>query len=345
MSILDSIKGQRKLSFRHWRYRLLHWTFGVKDADPKRPQDTGLPKYLYTHFCPLFHLTNLIAILSPIILFIKIVKVVALAFIAGFNGIPWEKIGKLVPSMPKAPPSDQPAVQLVKRKRSAATENRATVNLCCDWDNTDFVTFWGTHGPMYETMTRDEVEVVFKEWMPKVIEARNRSKVRKDKMRERLIFWTNFSRVFSKGFLNVFYFLLAAAALYIMYYVAGPVWDGLCWFAKGVYWLFTDAGSLSFLLLLGKVLFFMAVLFGGFYVLAKVGFIQRFVTSVGNGLAYLSPPFYLVGRFFDWLKGGWDSVVEFVSMFYEENCPPIILVTPEEAAVEAVAEGKKPDTE
>ena len=48
MSILDSIKGQRKLSFDCWRYRLLHWCFNVENPDVQFFQRTGLPKFLYS---------------------------------------------------------------------------------------------------------------------------------------------------------------------------------------------------------------------------------------------------------------------------------------------------------
>ena len=34
MSILDSIKEERKLSFNHWRYRILHWAFNAEPPDP-----------------------------------------------------------------------------------------------------------------------------------------------------------------------------------------------------------------------------------------------------------------------------------------------------------------------
>lgn len=71
--ILEAIKGEKKMSFHHWRYRLLHWAFGEK-ADT--PEQSGLPRFLYTHYCPLFHLTNLIAIFAPAILFVKLVCVV-----------------------------------------------------------------------------------------------------------------------------------------------------------------------------------------------------------------------------------------------------------------------------
>src|SRR5690348_8046854 len=68
MSIIS--KEERRLSLKHWRYRLLHWCFNVEPNPGSNI--TILPKFLYTHYCPLFHLTNLIAILLPFIILIKI---------------------------------------------------------------------------------------------------------------------------------------------------------------------------------------------------------------------------------------------------------------------------------
>jgi ABC-type multidrug transport system fused ATPase/permease subunit len=302
MSILDSIKGTRKLSFGHWRYRLLHWAFNVKNPDPKNPAATGMPKFLYTHFCPLFHLTNLIAILSPLILFIKVLAVLGRAFVAGLEAIPTEKIGKAI-SWFKPTRQDRPATVVVKRKRSAAAETRGCVSFCCEWTESanTFEYFWACHGKMFETLTREQVEVIFNEYYPKVIEARQRAKIRKDKLRERLIFWTNFSRVFIKWALNVFYFALTLGVLYGVFVVAEPVWDGLCWFGRGVYWLFTDAGSLAAAWFMAKMVFWTLLVTAGFVALFRIGFMQKFAEVVFDGMAKLAPPFYLIGRFFAWV--------------------------------------------
>lgn len=56
--------GLQKLSLKHWRYRLLHWTFSIRIDDW---QKSPLPTYFYTHYCPLFHATNLLVLLIPFI--------------------------------------------------------------------------------------------------------------------------------------------------------------------------------------------------------------------------------------------------------------------------------------
>lgn len=350
MSILDSIKGTRKMSFGHWRYRLLHWCFNVKNPDPKNVYDTGLPKFLYTHYCPLFHLTNLIAILSPLILFIKVTAVVVGAIAYGMSAIPWgeirEKISKALAwiKLPKREKAETPAV-VETPKRTKAHERRLAVEAICDTPTgRTFGDFWYTNSDNYETLTREEVEAVFLEYMPKVIEARERARLRKERLRARLVFWTNFSQVFIKWFLNAFYFALTGGALYLLYVLAGPVssglWSAACWVVDGIGWLCSDSGFFTILLTGLKYAFYFAVLAGGLYVLARVGFLQRFGEALLAGLKKLTPPFYLLGRFGAWVGGGFTGVVEFVKMFYEENCPPIVLVTPEDEKVEQVAEGE-----
>lgn len=64
MGIIEAIKAPKNLSFYHWRYRILHWVFNV---GAKTPEESPLPNYLYTHYCPLFHLTNILFLLFPII--------------------------------------------------------------------------------------------------------------------------------------------------------------------------------------------------------------------------------------------------------------------------------------
>lgn len=345
MGILDSIKGERKLSFNHWRYRLLHWCFNVKNPDPKDLYNTtgGMPKFLYTHYCPLFHLTNLIAIFSPLILFIKVVCVVVGAVIAGLRAVPWDKIGEFFAKFkPKPDPNKKKPAEVIPPKATKGTERVTAVNLICDlgvgWD---FESFWNSKSYHFNLLDRQEVEAIFNEYMPKIIEAHERAKKRKEELRKMLIFWTNFSRVFIKWFLNVFYVALALVALYLVVLAVPYIWDGLCWFGNGIYWLFTDGGSVEMLLFVLKITG-LGLLFGGIiFVLAKVGFLQRFWEGMCHGCSKLAPPFYVVPKFFAWVGGGFTAAGEFVKMFYEENCPPITLVSPEEAKVEEIATGEK----
>lgn len=346
MSILESIKGERKLSFNHWRYVLLHWAFNVKNPDPRHPEETGLPRFLYTHFCPLFHLTNLIALLSPVILLIKAICVVVMAAVWAFSAIPWEKAYFLVGwiKLPefKASREDRP---VVVRKRTAAEERYILVGLLAEWNHGDFTAFWGTQGRAFGALTIEDAEAVFKEYMPRILAARERAKQRKESLRQQLIFWSNFSRVFIKWALYAFYAVLAAVVLYLACISFVPVVSGIWWFCGAVCSffgnVFTDTGFLSAMLFLGKVLVFLAVLAGAVYGLIRSGLVDRFLAGCHSGLVAISPPFMVVGTFFSWIGSCWNGMLEFVAMFYEENCPPITLVTPEDQKVEDIARGEE----
>lgn len=337
MSILDSIKGERKLSFNCWRYRLLHWCFEVEDADQKYPEKTGLPKFLYTHYCPLFHLTNLIAILLPVILLVKAFKIFAFAMFNALSAFPLDKVCHC---MDRFKASSIGASYI--RTKIAEDERTDTYNFCREFFTShaelhvQFDEFWNTHVVKYIFLDKEAVKAIFLDYMPKVIEARERQKLIKDQFRERMVFWINFSRVFIKWAMNVLYFVLTGLALYVAYLLASPVWWGMCWLADGIHFLFTDEGSVSFLLLFVKVFLFLGLVGGAMYGLAKAGFLQRFGTAMSSGWTYINPPFYLAGHLFCWVVGGIKSASEFVSMFYEENCPPIILVSPEEEKLEEI---------
>lgn len=69
MNFIQVIKRPRHLTFNHWRYRILHWTFNI---EPSTPEESSLPNFLYTHYCPLFHMTNMLLLVSPITLILKI---------------------------------------------------------------------------------------------------------------------------------------------------------------------------------------------------------------------------------------------------------------------------------
>src|SRR5205814_97384 len=71
MSLIDYVKADRRMSVDHWRFRLLYWCFNVAPGTP--PDRSGLPMFMFRHYCPLFHLTNLIAVLSPLIFALRII--------------------------------------------------------------------------------------------------------------------------------------------------------------------------------------------------------------------------------------------------------------------------------
>ncbi len=138
--------------------------------------------------------------------------------------------------------------------------------------------------------------------------------------------------------MNIAYVLLGCFFLYLTYAFIGVVFGAVVWVAECISWLFTDAVSWSFVIFMGK--FFLW--FGGvgffIYILLRTTILDKFFGTFGKGISYIAPPFYIAAVPFRWIGDGWIGLCEFVSMFYEENCPPIKLVSKEEAVVESIAQ-------
>jgi hypothetical protein len=337
MSILDSIKSERKLSFDHWRFRILHWAYNVKN--PQSPADTGLPQFLYTHYCPLFHLTNLIALLSPLILLIRFIILIGRALGAAlsmlFDMLPvkgfYDLCRSLLPEKKEVKISG-PTIESEKLK---------LIEIISKWVGT-FEDFWDFYINRFKVLSKDEAKAIFDEYMPKFEEARERAKIRKKKWRDRIIFWTNFSRVFIKWAMNIAYFALTGLLLYLTYLFAGmtlgALWAALCWCGDFIIWLFTDTISWTFVLFVGKLIIWMGLSAIAIAMLTRFGFVQKFSNAFLSGLGYITPPSYIVSVPFRWIINGFHNLCEFIAMFYEENCPPIKIVSKEEAVVESVAQ-------
>lgn len=324
MNILESIKEERQLSMNHWRYRLLHWCFSCENP---RPFNTGLPSYLYSHYCPLFHLTNLIAILSPIILVAKVIFAIGFAFLMALAHIV-EKIREYWPSWkssndtPAAEPTEE---QLIEKQRDFLL----SVMKKPEFWYLNFEEFWKAWHNKLDKLNKDEVEQTYNHWKAKITVALEEAKLRRERFRKYLLFWTNFSRVFIKWGLNIFYIALAAVSFYIMAHIAVPIFDFICYIID----LLVNSNPVPFFLALLKFtgLFFVSAV--GLMGLLKFKLCQKFLSLAWKGMVLASPPFTLVLDMFKalygWFKGGMDSVCEFISVFYEENCPPIKIVKEE----------------
>lgn len=349
MSILDSIKGERKLSFKHWRYRLLHWCFNVEDPNPHDIYSTGLPTFLYTHYCPLFHLTNLIALLSPLILMIKIICLVVMGVVHGFSAVPWRKAWGLV-SWIKIPelsfPKTKAAAAPAPRKPTLQEERLLMIDMLNHWRTGDFASWWAANGASFQILDAATAEVLFAEYTLKLMYARERAKQRQARLREGLIFWTNFSRVFIKWALYSFYGFLAMSMAYLACISFWPVvglfaiiGGAICHFFIRAFSSMGNQFFIDSVVMTLKVVFLMALTVGAFHVGFRSGLFDAGYSYIAAGVRKVLEPFAFVGTFFNWIGSCCNSVLEFVAMFYEENCPPIVLVSPEEEKIDDLAQG------
>jgi hypothetical protein len=361
VSIWDSIKGERRLTLDHWRYRLLHWTFRVEKPNPQKPEASGLPKFLYTHYCPLFHLTNLIVILLPLLIPIRVTLfliglVVSLLSFAGrtllsvLDLIPIQRmVNFLISLLPEPKEKEKP-------KPNPKSEWRLCRLLTDKYHAFDehgtFDGFWTVYANQFSALNREEVELVFGDQICRILAKKKAEEARQQRLRERrevwrqrIIFWSGVSSMLIKGILNISYVVAGIMLLYGIYEfgpaVGSGLWSMVTWagngiadgFASGWHWcinLFVESNWGSLLKGLQTAGIITGSLLGAYFVillLVRIGLIQW----VANFLLkwVLAPAGVALLKMGEWLAAGWSSVTDFVSMFYEENCPPIKIITEE----------------
>lgn len=343
MNILASIKSEKKMSFRHWRYRLLHWTF---NETATCPENSDLPKFLYTHYCPLFHLTNLIAILFPLILLVKLlvalatgVASVVVLVVRAIRACPWHKLFPRIRHNENDYDNETP--EETARRREAfrleeiKKEKRKLLQYMITLDtNMSFDSVWYVCSHSYCSLSRQEAKEFYEARIDKIIAAKIKAQERKERLRQRLIFWTNFSHVFLKWFFNIGYIALAIVVMWLLWLIVPPCIGGiiaLCGFLMTfeVWPFLTWAGT--WLVRIGAV--------GG--TLATIGYlvwrfqiVRKSFCIIGDSIAVAAPPVVLVGTWcllpVRWVCSACDHTAEFIKMFYEENCPPITIVSEED---------------
>lgn len=349
MNILASIKAEKKMSFNHWRYKLLHWTF---NETAKTPRESDLPGFLYTHYCPLFHLTNLIAVLFPIILTVKLVVglVIGIGKCCKLIGdaigmLPWETVGNFFAKIKKAltpekkvrEPRQPTDAELAAERLKREKKELLTYMLRLTYGEDQFDRFWDHYGYEFREIQKEQAEAFYVTRMAKIIATKKRVEEKKERMRQRLIFWTNFSHVFLKWFFNICYVLLAVFVAWVLYKIVPPCIFGIIDFVK---FLFTFE-IMPVLIFLGTWLVRIGVV-GGAFAIVIWGFwrfqlIRKCGAALGSSLVAVSPPFVLVGGWcllpFKWIAAAFNNTVEFIEMFYKENCPPIEIISGEDEQI------------
>lgn len=249
MSLLDQLKKEKRLSLDHWRYRLLHWTFNVKNVDIDDLNLTGLPMFLYTHYCPLFHLTNLIVILLPLILLVR--AAIAVIKVSAFclARVPWNKPFSMARTAVRKLGSVEKAASTPRRdvevKRFLETLSNVGRRMEFSCSSSTFEAIWKNYGGDYQVLTEAEAEHLFNTYYPKVLKAIVRAKIRKEKLRAQIIMWTSISSVVIKWILNVGYVIAAGVVAYGCFVFFWPVLGWLGEVGKLIAWFFSNDGFLS----------------------------------------------------------------------------------------------------
>lgn len=350
MNMWEAVKGPKRMSLSHWRYRLLHWCFNVDPA--VSPEKSPLPEFLYTHYCPLFHLTNLIALLFPAVIAAKLTLVVCIAFCRAAIWMVenadefYVRVRCRWRLRRRAETEDESADKIAARQaRTLARERAAWIahvrkyayRCCATWD---FHDAW-FRARSFEMLSAAEGREIFDELLPKLREAHERNKARRDRLRQRMIFWVNFSHDLFKWVFYVLYAVMAVAAVfgfgYVLLGLSSLMISVVTWLAT-----FDPIPTLIFLAtVLGKMLIF------GFSLALPIYAIWRFKlfgvcgNVVADAARAVAMPLSLVGAVasapFRWIYGAAKSAAEFAAIFYEENCPPIIIVSDDEADLDIEA--------
>lgn len=352
MSLVEYIKRDRELDFKHWRYRLLHWTFG---ADPKSPKDSPMPGFLYTHYCPLFHMTNILAIVSPFVLLIKILVSAVIGAVNGFN----YTVDNLI--LPYFVLPFCGLIKYLQKKNEKKKEARMTtpeykafqakkaeeeeVKLVHEWCNR-----YNGDMDLLSYRVRVECKYVDVERATKIAEklkakheasrARAEAKKLQDEKRkaelaERFVFWIRFSQVFVKGLTVCLIGAASVVALYGLFLLVPLLFGGAIWTITG-FWYFLVAllgfiTSISLGAVISVTLKSMALMLST----SAVVWIGSFVIPpIVNGVKRIfHTPLSIAGQVceagLDSLCKGIAGAFEFLSALYEDNCPSITVVSEE----------------
>jgi len=361
MSILSAIKGPKVLSANHWRYRLLHWTFQVP-SDRRNPEFSQLPHFLYKHYCPLFHLTNFIVLILPVITTVRGGYFVGKKFVDFVNpilGIVVEfgfeyVIGPVADFFAKFKKIE------VKEKEEKVVEISEEEIKYHQWrlwfkvvmgsqtkESSDapytgmlsFQRCWSIFWSECERtviIDAEEAELKYDVLVAKIEEARALSAARKKRMRELIIFWVGFSRMLIKSFLYVLYAGAAVAALWFLIFIVPSVLFSVIstigfvfgWMYNLIVSMFTSESFIPFMFFVGKIVALAATITAGGIALSRVSAVEKTVECASRVWDSLTPPAEAAGRAiatpFRKIGGAVLVVKEFVEVFYEENCPPIV---------------------
>ena len=349
-SILAAIKEDHKLSFNHWRYRLLHWYFNVS---PTCVEDSPINRVFYTHYCPLFHITNLIAIFSPIIMLVKFfwvfgefaavnsVKVYCSVRTAARSLLEQSGFKEYLEQRNQLLVDKQVATYKKKMHLKAI---KAFKNILMTAGKKDFEDCWEFAIYLRDAKGEDVFNYLKKKQAENIWEANKnqialiqqrqliiaeRQETLRKRRQEQLAFWVGFSRIFIKGSLNVIYGSLFLGVCYGTYLAIAPTWFALCWIGAGISAVFSWIMSIS---IYDTVAFITNFGFRGIVLAGVLYLSYRGLKAIPFKplLKKSCLPFEVVGQigcsFWKWSNDTFDNSIEFVKMFYEENCPAIVIV-------------------
>ena len=309
---------------------MLHWFFSI---NPSCPELSPLSNTFYTHYCPLFHITNLIALFSPIILTFKLSKKAAywtawamaggLDFMFARLSLLWKASG-LEAYFKEAAVKEKVKVGIKQTRYNKTKAEKRLRQILTTLDKDDFQSCWRFVNYLVDQRTKgDEVLAALtiseaeRIWNEDQIEKQRQredaiqmmlvnaerdkrlAEIRK-KQQEQLVYWVGVSRMLIKGMLNTFYVCAAGGLCYGTYKISGPTWSLMCdvglmskQLAQGLYEKIWEIDYVSFFCTAGKALGCSAGGVVGICVLVK-GLSYVPFGAIARRLDFLSPAFHFV---------------------------------------------------
>lgn len=328
--MFELIKAERKLSYSNWRYRLLHWTFGVEVKNNilinKGPR---LPNFLYTHYCPLFHLTNILLVLSPIILVYKLL--IKLMFYCGVICKPiLEFIHKLKQNYTIVQRDEE---YLKRQEKLFIIKHLKEYQSIWGWDsNPDIIlAYFKPYNIKY--LSDDEIVNTYIDSCKKILAARTLLEQKQNLRQQRILLWVTISRVVLKAIMIGITTICILAASYIVLFHGIPIMlKVFTWFVLVVTFITTHI--IDFLLITGII---GGIFFGVMWLLFQIQekentiinkILLPFCNIIVDGIC---APFKFTAKTF-------EICSSFVSQVYEENCPPITIVNETDEVIANISE-------
>src|SRR5690606_7495454 len=169
--------------------------------------------------------------------------------------------------------------------------------------------------------TREEALHIYNTLKEKIDQLKKKEEERKSVLAARMVKLVNFSRIFFKGCLNIFYILLCIAAIFVTYNYVAPF---LIWVVS---YLFNGVMSLSetFWLILGIVfLGTIALTLVSYYFVVEVDY-KEVSEKISTRIVKPSKIDIIANKMVNFIVRCIENFVTFISTFYESNCPPIEL--------------------
>ncbi len=317
--MLDYIKKKKEISLNHWRYRLIHWFFGIS---PKNPTESILPQYIYSHYCPMFHLSNLLLLVLP---FAALWKVFALIYkyaikpviksVNSLLGIINTLSKEEVDTQNKSKKDEYASISKAAQQyfSSVSTEylkdqlDKPQID-----EKGDLVHRSVCHNVWlcsYNVVipNQDLVNIIMP-LLSKYVEEVEKSLEYQKKIDEQMTFWINFSRPFVKSLVVAFLISMGCLSVYGLFLSIPPILEGL-------YLIIQLLCSISLFQMSINALKVLAIV-----VPLVVGIIAMFRTIPGDIV------FEAISGGLSWTSKVYLSIRSFITKLYEDNCPPIEII-------------------